>query len=68
MAISFAPQRLEEFRRAVYAAGRRLGQEAMYVRFEEPRIELIAVGATGRDEAARRTTASFLAPAHGDPD
>src|SRR5262245_16922776 len=31
--ISFAPERLEEFRRAARAAGNRLGQEATYVRF-----------------------------------
>lgn len=41
--ISFEPSRLEEFRAAVREAGRRLGQEAMYVRFEEPRVELIPV-------------------------
>lgn len=41
--ITFLPERLDEFRRAVRAAGLRLGQEAMYVRFEEPRVELIHV-------------------------
>jgi hypothetical protein len=44
--ISFAPERLDEFRTAVRSVGRRLGQEAMYVRFEEPRVELIP--GTGR--------------------
>jgi hypothetical protein len=39
--VSFAPERLDEFRGAVRAVGRRLGQETMYVRFEEPRVELI---------------------------
>jgi hypothetical protein len=43
--VSFAPERLGEFRRAVHAVGQHLGQEAMYVRFEEPRVELIPVGA-----------------------
>jgi hypothetical protein len=42
--VSFAPDRLDEFRRAVHGVGKHLGQEAMYVRFEEPRVELIAVG------------------------
>jgi hypothetical protein len=42
--ISFGPDRLDEFRDAVRAVGRRLGQEAMYVRFEEPRVELIPGG------------------------
>jgi hypothetical protein len=42
--ISFAPERLDEFRGVVRAVGRRLGQEAMYVRFEEPRVELIPGG------------------------
>src|SRR5262249_25970512 len=34
---------LGEFREAVHVAGQRLGQEAMYVRFEEPRVDLIPV-------------------------
>lgn len=42
--ISFAPERLGDFRRVVRDAGRRLGQEVMYVRFEEPRVDLISVG------------------------
>src|SRR5262245_26198171 len=42
--VSFAPHRLGEFRHAVHAVGKHLGQESMYVRFEEPRVELIAVG------------------------
>jgi hypothetical protein len=50
--ISFAPNRLDEFRHAVHGVGKRLGQEAMYVRFEEPRVELISVGAA-RPAAAR---------------
>jgi hypothetical protein len=41
--VSFEPSRLERFREVVRAIGRRLGQEAVYVRFEEPRVELIAV-------------------------
>jgi hypothetical protein len=39
--VSFAPERLDEFRVAVHNVGKRLGQEAVYVRFEEPRVELI---------------------------
>ena len=42
--ISFSPERLDEFRTVVLAVGRRLGQEAMYVRFEEPRVELVNTG------------------------
>jgi hypothetical protein len=45
--VSFAPERLNEFRRAVHDVGRCLGQEAMYVRFEEPFVDLIPVGAEG---------------------
>ncbi|MDG3007718.1 hypothetical protein [Paludisphaera mucosa] len=43
VAVSFAPHRLEEFRRAALDVGRHLGQEAVYVRFDEPRVELIPV-------------------------
>lgn len=43
--ISFAPERLDEFRVAVHKVGKRLGQEAVYVRFEEPRVELIPMSA-----------------------
>jgi hypothetical protein len=43
--VSFAPRRIDEFRRAVLDVGRRLDQEAMYVRFDEPRVELIPVAA-----------------------
>jgi hypothetical protein len=45
--ISFAPGRAEEFRRTVHDVGRLMGQEAMYVRFEEPRVELISVARDG---------------------
>jgi hypothetical protein len=45
--VSFEAHRLEEFRRAVHEVGRRLGQETMYVRFEEPRIELLPVKRDG---------------------
>jgi hypothetical protein len=44
--VSFAPDRLDEFRHAVRGAGTRLGQQAMYVRLEEPRVELVPVGAS----------------------
>jgi hypothetical protein len=43
--VSFVPERLDEFRNAVHDVGKRLGQEAMYVRFEEPRVQLIPVRA-----------------------
>jgi hypothetical protein len=43
--VSFAPERLDEFRVAVHKVGKRLGQEAVYVRFEEPRVELIPMSA-----------------------
>jgi len=48
--VSFAPERLDELRAAVHAVGKRLGQEAMYVRFEAPRVELIAVRAVAGGE------------------
>lgn len=38
--VSFEYARLADFRRVVDEMGRRLGQEAVYVRFEEPRVEL----------------------------
>jgi hypothetical protein len=43
--VSFEPRRLDEFRRTVGEVGRRLGQEAVYIRFDEPRVELIPVAA-----------------------
>jgi hypothetical protein len=43
--ISFDHRRLDEYRQAVRKVGRQLRQEAVYVRFEEPRIDLIAVDA-----------------------
>ena len=45
--VSFAPRRPDEFRCAVHDVGRRLGQEAMYVRLDETRTELIRM-ATAR--------------------
>jgi hypothetical protein len=39
--VSFAPERLSDFRRSVQEVGELLGQDAVYVRFEEPRVELI---------------------------
>ena len=50
--ISFAPERIEEFRRAARAAGRKLGQEAMYARFEEPGVDLLFV----EESRGRRAT------------
>jgi hypothetical protein len=41
--ISFARSRLEEFRTSVREVGRRLRQESMYVRLEEPRVEVLTV-------------------------
>ena len=46
--VSFAHGRLEEFRRVVHHVGQHLGQEAMYVRFEEPHVQLIPVCETSR--------------------
>lgn len=43
LVLSFAAQRLPDFRQALHEVGRRLGQEAMYVRYEEPRVELLVV-------------------------
>jgi hypothetical protein len=45
--VSFDRGRLGQLREAVREVGRRLGQETVYVRLEEPRIELIAVPAAG---------------------
>jgi hypothetical protein len=42
--ISFERQRLPEFRAGLRDLGRRLGQEELYVRLEEPHIELLPVG------------------------
>src|SRR5262245_46528252 len=38
LVVSFEPGRLDEFRKVLREAGRLLGQESMYVRFEEPRV------------------------------
>jgi hypothetical protein len=38
--VSFDPEHLARFRQVLDAAGSRLGQEAVYVRFEEPHVEL----------------------------
>jgi hypothetical protein len=45
--VSFEYPRLADFRRVVDEMGRRLGQEAVYIRFEEPRVELRPVATTG---------------------
>lgn len=50
--VSFASARLHEFRGAVQVVGERLGQEAIYVRFEEPRVELV--------QMARRAVAGVV--------
>jgi hypothetical protein len=41
--ISFDRHRLDEFRSSVREVGRRLRQEAMYVRLEEPRVEVLTI-------------------------
>ena len=51
--ISFDRPRLAEFRADLRDLGRRLGQEELYVRIEEPHIELLPVGAAGGPEKSR---------------
>jgi hypothetical protein len=41
--VSFEPARLGQFRQKVKEVGRTLGQEEVYTRFEEPRVELLLV-------------------------
>jgi hypothetical protein len=41
--VSFERSRLADFRRSIRAVGQRLGQQEMYVRLEEPRIEVLPV-------------------------
>jgi hypothetical protein len=48
--VSFDPELLARFRLAVDDAGRRLGQEAVYVRFEEPHVELRRVAGSPKSE------------------
>jgi hypothetical protein len=43
--VSFEHSRLGDFRRSIRAVGQRLGQEEMYVRLEDPRIEILSVPA-----------------------
>jgi hypothetical protein len=38
--VSFEPGQLAEFRRVVDEAGSRLGQDAVYIRFERPHVEI----------------------------
>jgi hypothetical protein len=49
--VSFDRHRLGEFRDLVREVGRRLGQDQMYVRLDEPRVETLPVGAgnSGKD-------------------
>jgi hypothetical protein len=42
--VSFERHRLDEFRASVREVGRRLGQVEIYVRLEEPRVEVLPVG------------------------
>ncbi len=42
--VSFAPERLKRFQELVRELGRVLGQESIYTRYEEPRIELTDIG------------------------
>jgi hypothetical protein len=41
--VSFEPGRLEQLRRVLRRVGKKLGQEAVYVRLEDPRVEMLAV-------------------------
>ena len=43
--VSFERQRLGEFRDLVREVGRRLGQDEMYVRLDEPRVETLRIEA-----------------------
>jgi hypothetical protein len=43
VAVTFERRRLDDFRRTVRQVGRHLGQEVLYVRFTEPRVELLPV-------------------------
>ncbi len=47
--VSFERHRLGEFRAAAREAGRRLGQQVVYVRFEEPGVELLTVTAAEKE-------------------
>lgn len=42
--VSFPRNGLARFRQAATEAGRRLGQRVVYVRYEEPRVELLSAG------------------------
>lgn len=48
--VSFERGRLAEFRRTVREVGRRLGQESMYVRLGEPRVEVVPVAGAGAEK------------------
>jgi hypothetical protein len=41
--VSFEPGRLGQFRQVLRQVGRKLGQKVLYVRWEQPRVELLAV-------------------------
>jgi len=43
LTVSFEASRLAEFRQTLHEVGHRLGQEMLYVRFEEPRVEVLPV-------------------------
>jgi hypothetical protein len=43
LVVSFEPGRLDDFRKVLGEAGTLLGQDEMYVRFEEPRVLLLSV-------------------------
>jgi hypothetical protein len=47
--VSFAPQRLDEFRSTLHDVGQHLGQEAIYARYGEPCVELIPVVAVNSE-------------------
>jgi hypothetical protein len=53
LTVSFPRNRLGAFRWAVGEVGRRLGQQSMYVRYEEPRVEQITRQAPRRSGVPR---------------
>jgi hypothetical protein len=48
--VSFDRNRLGEFRQVMREVGRRLGQQAVYFRLEEPRVELLRVARDSEKE------------------
>jgi hypothetical protein len=48
--VSFEQDRLAHFRRMLQRVGRRLGQQVLYTRFSEPRVELTPVAPGGPEK------------------